>query len=196
MKTTRLFRTTVVSAALTAAQSCAYFDKSSPIESAGGAVDREVAATQAVEQWEDLSALAARRMMDEYGAPDEVASDRLTWNDKGPWRRTVVRDEPPSDAAGTDLGIVEQSAAYGALTPAQAADLAEFDERIAFDAGQGELSASSDRESLNVLRLNLGDDVAQGRLSAVQARAAYFRDLELQQSGKTPRDMVELRLTR
>jgi|GEM_PF-4254965 len=196
MKTTRMFRATIVSVALTAAQSCAYSDKAASIEGAGGTLDRDVAATQAVDGWEDLSAAAARRLMDEYGVPDEVTSDSLTWNSKGPWRRTVVRNVTPSDAEGADLGIVEQAAAYGALTAAQAAELAEFDDRMAFDAGRGELSASSDRESLNILRLNLGDDVVQGRLSADQARAAYFRDLELQESGKTPRDMVDLRLTR
>jgi hypothetical protein len=171
-------------------------DKAAPIEGAGGSLDRDVSATQTVDQWEDLSARAARLLMNDYGVPDRVASDRLTWNNRGPWRRIVVRDEPPSDAAGKDLGLIEETVPYGALSPSQTADLARFDDRIAFDAAAGELSASSDDESLNILSLNLADDVVERRLNPEQARAAYFHDMELEQSGKTPRDMLSLRLTR
>jgi hypothetical protein len=183
-------------AGLVAAQACTLAGSAVPIEDVGAATDRKVSATETVDQWEELSALAARRLIAEYGVPDAVDSMSLTWNGNGPWRRTVVRDEPPADAAGRDMGIVIQSIGYGSLTPAQAELLASFDDRLSFDPLGQELTAQSDREELNILRLNLADDVVRERRSPEQARAAYFDDLELFEAGKTVRDMTVLRMTR
>ena len=167
---------------------------SPPIETAGNAVDREVSAVQAVDQWRDFSASAARLLMSEYGVPDEVNPDSLVWNNNGPWRRTVVRNARPSAVAGEDLGIVEQTLSY-AVTRPQASNLAAFDDRLVFIPRAGELSARSDREEFNILRLNLADDVVHGRSSPAQARDAYFKTLALEEAGKTSPDLLRLRLT-
>ena len=177
------------------AEGCVLSETSStPIETAGAAVERDTAAVEAVDWWGELSALNARRLMDEYGAPDEVGPDSLAWNDKGPWRRTVVRNVRPSAEEGRDLGIVEQTVGYS-LTPAQAAGIAAFDARLAFNPRSQELTARSDREELNVLRLNLADDVAHGRALPAQARESYFKVLALEASGKISPDLLGLRLT-
>ena len=195
MKATLIWMPWAAAAGLLAAQACSFPGGAAPIEDAGTATDRKVSATQTVDQWEDLSALAARRLIDEYGVPDEVAAKSLTWNGKGAWKRTVVRDEPPADASGRDMGIVVQSVGYDALTPPQSALLASFDDRLSFDARSQELTAQSDREELNILRLNLADDVLHERLNPKEARAEYFDDLELFEAGKTKPDWTVLRMT-
>ena len=181
---------------LLAAEGCSSSAKpAASIVTAGAAVDRSVTAAEMVDHWSNLSALAARRLIAEYDVPDEISSDRLVWNDKGPWRRIIVRNAPPSAAEGKDLDIVEQAVDYSSLTPAQAVNLAAFDDRLAFDPGSRRLSARSDREEYNILRLNLADDVVHERLSPEKAKDSYFKILALEESGKTSPDLLSLHLT-
>jgi hypothetical protein len=195
MKSSRVMPAVAAAATLLAAGACIVAQSPTPIESAGAALDRDVAAAEAINGWSEQSALVARGLMAEYGIPNEVDSGRLVWSNNGAWRQTVVANVPPSPTGGRDLGIVEQTVEYNALTAPQIAKLAAFDDRLSFNARTQELSAKSDREELNILRLNLGDDVVYGRLTPWQARAAYYDTLDLQDSGKTSRDMSELRLT-
>ncbi|MFI5361821.1 MAG: hypothetical protein ACHQ49_07610 [Elusimicrobiota bacterium] len=191
-------RTMLLAAAagiLFAAGGCASLEKNPlPIEAAGAAADRDVAASEAVNHWSDVSAAAARFLMTEYGVPDEVESSRLIWNGNGVWRRTVVRDLPPAAQEGVDLGVIEQTVAY-VLTPAQAKRLAAFDDRLEYDAARREVTVRSDREEYNILRLNLADDVALGRKSPDRALDSYFKAVELEESGKSDPDLRRLRLT-
>jgi hypothetical protein len=195
MKTKRILLLTSAAGALLAAGGCLFSTTSPPIESAGAALDRDVMAAEIVNQWWDLSARAARRLMDEYGVPDEVDPNSLAWNHGGPWRRTVVRNVAAPVEAGKDFGIIEQTVGY-AMTPAQAAAVADFDARLAYDPKSLQLSARSDREELNFLRLNLADDVAHERLTPEQAREAYYKTQEFEAAGKTSPDLLALRLTR
>jgi hypothetical protein len=155
--------------------------------------DRRALAAAVVDGWSRTSALAARRFLAEYGAPDEVRSDHLVWNDRGPWRRTLVRDVRPALVEGDELGVIEQSLEC-ALLPGQAADVAAIDGRVVFDARSGELTARSDREELNFLRMNLADDVANGRLGVAAARAKFARAVALEESGKVVPEMHGLRV--
>jgi hypothetical protein len=181
-------------ALLLAAGGCAGFAYTSPpFSSASAAVDRRVLAEETVNQWYELPARAARRLMVDYGVPDTVTADSLSWKEAGPWRRIVVRNLRPSAVEGVDIGIVEQSIVYP-MTPKQSALLADFDDRLAYDPESRELAARSDRETYNFLRLNLADDVARGRLTPEQARASYARTVELEASGKSSPDMAVLRL--
>ena len=144
-------------------------------------------------EWSEPSKLAARAAIEEYGVPDEVHYERFIWNAKGPWRRTVVRNVRPFYVQDRDPGIVEQRIKYS-LTPAQAADVAAaFGDRVRFDPQSGELSARSDREEFNYLRLNLAHDVMDGTLRPEQARDSYARTVSLAESGKSSPDLAGLR---
>ncbi len=126
--------------------------------------------------------------MSRYGEPDEVGAHRLIWHANGPWKRTIVRNLPwpYSDAVGEELGVIEQSVVYD-LTPEQAAGLAAFSRRLAFDPARMEMTSRADREGLNYLRLNLADDVLRGRITAPEAQETYARTVALEASGKTTR---------
>lgn len=153
-------------------------------DTATDAAGRLLLAERVVEGWWPISASAARILIDKYGVPDEVRSGSLVWRGNGPWKRTVVRDttEPYSDPA--DVGVIEQ-VVESPLTPEQASTLAAFDRRVGFARDAREISARSDREEVNFLRLNLADDVARLRMTPEDARASYARILRLEDSGKT-----------
>ena len=136
--------------------------------------------------------MAARRTIGEYGVPDEVHSNRLIWNDRGPWRRTIVKDVRPAFVEGDELGIIEQSA-DDALTPAQQANVAALGPQTSFDARDGELTSVADEEAHNFLRLNLADDVARGRMSPEQARDSYKGIVDFEASGKESPYLLGLR---
>ena len=150
--------------------------------------DRTELAERVSAGWADKPRLAARLLMSRYGPPDEVGAHRLIWHGNGPWKRTIVRNVlwPYSDAAGEELGVVEQSVAYD-LTPEKAAALAPFSRRLAFDPARMEMSSRADREETNFLRLNLADDVLKGRITAAEAQDSYARTVELEAAGKTTR---------
>jgi len=156
------------------------------------ALNRRALASAVVAEWHDTSALAARRMMQEYGPPDEVRRGRLVWNGNRPWKRTVVRDVAPLYVEGDELGVVEQTVEFP-LTAAQVAEVTAFDGRLSYDERNGELSARSEREELNILRMNLADDVADRRASPAQARDSFASILSLEQSGKSSPYLLGLR---
>ena len=60
-----------------------------------------------------------------------------------------------------------------------------FDRRLDYVASRGELSARSDREEVNHLRLNLGNDIAVRRMTPEQARILYARILQFEAAGKS-----------
>lgn len=158
-------------------------------------VYRSLMADTVVANWPPISAQAGRRLIEVYGVPDAVRSDQLVWRNNGPWKRTVVRDVTPPYVQAEDLGVVEQSIEYP-LTPFQAAELAAFDRRLEYDSFRRELSARSDREEVNYLRLNLANDIVNRRMTPEQAQHLYTRTLALEAAGKTSTYMQVLHFSR
>ncbi len=145
-------------------------------------------------EWSDASRLVAGRLLEEYGAPDEVSRDRLIWRGNAPWRRTVVTNiQPPLVSDDRELGVLSQTVRVS-LSPSQAAAVEAIDGAVVYDPRGGELTARGDREEVDILRLNLAVDVAESRLSVDEARRAFARDLLLEASGKTVEDMRTLRV--
>lgn len=166
--------------------------------SSGGAqarVYRSLMADTVVGNWPPISAQAGRRFIERYGVPDAVRYDQLIWRNNGPWKRTVVRDVTPPYVQAEDLGVVEQTIEYP-LTPWQAAELAAFDRRLGYDSFRRELSARSDREEVNYLRLNLANDIVNRRITPEQAQHLYTRTLALEAAGKTSTYMQVLHFSR
>lgn len=180
--------------ALFAAGACSSMNTPRPDTPAMAAERRDLSQIM-LGEWSEDSALAARLIIDEYGVPDEVHYERFLWNDKGPWRRTMVRNVRPIFTPDDDRALVEQTVGY-ALTPPQAAAVATaLGGRVSYDARKEELTARSDREGLNYLTLNLAHDVVVGALSPEQARASYANTTLLEESGKTLPYLLGLRFT-
>lgn len=165
--------------------------ESDPVKAA---LDRRALAARVVDNWHDTSALAARRLMQEYGPPDEVYNGHLAWNDNKPWKRTVVRDEAPLYVEGDEIRAVEQTVDFP-MTPAQIAAVTAFDGRLSYDARNAQLSSKSESEELNYARLNLADDIASRRMSPTEARFEFEKILSLEQSGKSSPYLLGLRFT-
>jgi hypothetical protein len=182
----------IVAGTLLAACACSSL-RTAPADTPAMAVQRRELAKALIGQWSEDSALAARLMMDEYGTPDEVLYERLVWNKKGPWRRSVVQNVRPFYTADHDLAIIEQTIGYE-LTPSQASDVAAgLGERVRYDARSRELSARSDREELNYLGLNLAHDVVLGTLRPERARDSYELIISLEAAGKSSPYLLGLR---
>jgi len=174
------------------------FKTSSQSDVAGDALDRAELAKETVSHWTNFAALTARRLMEEYGPPDEVHADRLVWTNNGPWRRTVVTNEQGVGllAPGADQDIVEQAAGYRPnpkQADAAAVETSNFDRRVVFDPRRGELSSRATREEYNFLRLNLADDVVHGRMQPNEARDSYASIVTFESSGKTSPYLLGLR---
>jgi hypothetical protein len=166
---------------------------SAQADAAGAALDRRELAEATVSHWANVPALAARRMMEEYGPPDEVHADRLVWLHNSPWRRTVVLNErsgfgvPPSER-----DVVEQSVDYS-MTPRQAREVEEFDRSVTYNPRDQALTSRADDEAHNFLRLNLADDIVNGRLTPKAASLSYASIVTFEQAGKTSPYLLGLR---
>ena len=127
--------------------------------------------------WPQGSRRAAQRMMLKYGPPDEATPRALTWNDNGPWKRTIVHRD-----AGRD--VLEQIAGYH--VPNDRYDvIGHLPGNVSAERGRDELSARAPDEPLNFLYLNLADEVISGRRDAESAVALYRQTQALTASGKT-----------
>lgn len=155
---------------------------------------RAFLAEAVVVNWWPYSALAARRLLERYGVPDEVHPDELVWRGRGPWRRIAARNVTPPYAKPEDLGVVGQAVRL-TLTPEQAAAVREFDRRLGYEAKERQLEARSDREEVNVLRMNLAHDLARGLMTPAQARHLFGRILVMENAGKTSPYLSGLRFT-
>lgn len=147
--------------------------------------DRALIAKAVVSDWSNVSALAARRLMAQYGPPDDIRSGYLAWNRKGFWKRIIVWDVAPPYVSGEEVGVIEHTIDYP-LTARQEADLTAFSRRLIIDRDRGELSVRCDREENAFLSLNLADDVVRGLKTVAQARAAYTKLPDLAASGNSP----------
>ncbi len=137
-----------------------------------------------VDGWNPPSAAAARRLLALYGLPDDVTRNRLTWNDKGAFKRIVVWNHPLRYRSPRDFDLIEETVAYP-TTREQAAELVSFSPALTVDTGRGEISARGSREAANLLTLNLADEVLRGRKTSAEARTAYLRILDLTAAGKS-----------
>ena len=182
---------------LLAAGGCFSRVKTSPqADVAGAALDRRELAQATVGHWSQVSELAAKRMMEEYGVPDEVHADHLVWVNNSPWRRTIVSNvrTPYAADGAAEVGVLEQTVAYHS-SPKQAIDIAAVDDRVSVNPRAGELSSRSDREEHNFLRLNLADDVAHERLRPEAARDSYSSIVRFEAAGKTSPYLLGLRFS-
>jgi hypothetical protein len=151
---------------------------------AGCANTPKKAAGVVLDHWSQPSADAARRIMDQYGAPDDATPNKLTWRAKGRWSRIIVWNRPQVYRAPRDFDLLVQTIRYP-LTREQAAELVAFSQALIVDVDRGELSSRASREELNYLNLNLADEVVQGTQTIEEAQVAYKRVIDLSAAGKS-----------
>jgi hypothetical protein len=141
-------------------------------------------ALKAVNRWEAPSAAAGRQLLDEYGLPDDVTPNQLTWDRHGAWKRTVVWNRVPIYRSPAEFAVMKQTVDYP-LNLQQTSELLAFSGGLQIDLERGELSSSSMEEKLNYLTMNLADEIARGLKTVPEARAAYARVLALEAAGKS-----------
>ena len=137
-----------------------------------------------VNSWSPASAAAARQLIDEYGTPNEISRNRLTWNRRGAWKRTVVWNRKPVALAPVDLAVMKQTIDYP-LTPEQARTLTGFSACLEIDPARGELSSRAGREEINFLLVNLAGEIVRGERTVAEAQAMFYRQLDLAASGES-----------
>jgi len=132
--------------------------------------------------WHAYSKVRAGKLLDEYGPPDQIESDRLIWHDAGPWVRIAVWDTEDYYPATIGSDNMEQTISYDVPTDKRAA-LAAFSDKLAVSVEGQELSVRGNSETLDFLALNLANEIVRGDRSPEQARRFYDRIHELTQAG-------------
>lgn len=149
----------------------------------GAAAERadDVRRTQdVIREWPRYAQDLAASIMQEYGAPDEIALSQLRWNDRKPYKRVVVfRDARSVDRPD---GLLESVAYEMPLRRASA--LEAFGHGVSYDPFLHELVSRAEDEPADRLALNLADEVIRERRSVAEAVAFYDKTMSLSFSGK------------
>lgn len=142
--------------------------------------------------WPSASRRVAQDMLTRYGKPDVESNTLLIWHKRGPWEQiTVSRKGVLHRFPFEHYDVLEQTLAY--KVPAERVqDLIMFDGSLLIDRTRGTIGARCDRESSNMLVLNLAHDVATGRRSVADARLTFGNTIRDKQNGADPRMMKEL----
>lgn len=137
-----------------------------------------VSAHSMIQNWNETSRLTADRIMQHYGAPNEITPTMLIWQFNDPWQQTIVHKAvvfAPNSQIAKDA-VLEQTVYYE--VPADKADdLLQFNKSLIVDLGNNTLSARSNSEATNYLLLNLANDIITGKKTAAQAQQYYNDNL-------------------
>jgi hypothetical protein len=127
-------------------------------------------------------------MIEKYGRPDLVETNRVVWEKKGPWKRIVVWDD-----MGIGLGLGQMRKATDNNLEEVLAYLVPEDKRRAVEDFSGRLKVSEDgallsarsfSEERNFLALNLADEIIRGVKTPQEAKAFDAATLQLADAGK------------
>lgn len=131
-----------------------------------------------LEEWKDTPRKTGEEIIMKYGAPDEMTATRMVWLNNGPWKWSILTNDPtPRHFPMEHEDVLEQAIAYE--IPSDMVDeLAHYDGSVLANRTQGELSARCDKEGANFLALNLAHDVATGAKSVEEARDYYAMAIE------------------
>jgi hypothetical protein len=147
-----------------------------------------------IKDWPAEAKAAAEEMLRTYGAPQEASTTQLHWQANRPWIRTVVhKTAVEHDFPAKHMDVLEQVVSYRVPLNFFEA-LATFNGSVVPDRTRGELTAHCDRETTNILALNLSHDIIRGQKTVAQAREAMGAGLGEIQAGRIPEDARELRL--
>lgn len=135
-------------------------------------------AMEMLEGWKETPRKTGEEFIAKYGAPDEMTPTRMVWMNNGPWKWSILTNDPtPHNFPVEHEDVLEQAIAYP--IPSDMVDeLANYDGSVIANRTQGELSARCDKEAANFLALNLANDVAMGKKSVATAREYYAKAID------------------
>ncbi len=124
--------------------------------------------------------------MEKYGDPAGITDTMLVWHKTGPWKRTIVYNEPVEHKfPKPHEDVLEQFIDYK-VPPEKFSALAEFDGSVVVNRTNGEISARCDKEGMNFLALNLAHDIVSGKQSVEDARQKYADTAAAAMKGEKP----------
>jgi hypothetical protein len=154
-----------------------------------GASDRPITITKL---WPLESRTAAEEIYERYGRPDAEGGDFLIWKKRGPWEEiTVYRTGTLHKFPFEHYDVLEQTLPYK-VPFEKLNEIVIFDGSLVVDRTRGTLSARCDRESSNILALNLAHLVATNKMSVRRARQEYGQIIRDKKNGADPILMKEL----
>jgi hypothetical protein len=123
--------------------------------------------------WKDQPRKLAQKLINQYGQPDEVTTERLIWHENGPWKRSeLINEEIPHNFPEPHHDSLLQAIPYRVPTGVLS-ELLQFDGSVVVERTRGELAARCDDERANYLALNLAYEIIVGQKSVDQARLLY-----------------------
>jgi hypothetical protein len=138
-----------------------------------------------IRTWPAPEKAAAGAMMAKYGRPSQFDRRTMVWFNNGTWKRTIVYRSPLHLAGKKpSKDFLQQTIGY--IVPFdRLAALKEFSKDLEVSTTAGEMSFASDRESTNLLALNLADEIVVGKRDVAQARTFFIKTERLAASGKS-----------
>jgi hypothetical protein len=130
---------------------------------------------------------SARRLIEEYGVPNEYSKSQLIWYaTKDGWKRTVLSpEETPHHFPAHHTDFLEQFIDYKVPVD-MFSKLAEYDGSVVADRTKGEISARCGGTSMNFVAINLAHDIVTRRRDVAQAREEYARLYAAYKKGQKP----------
>ncbi|WP_141731121.1 hypothetical protein [Oligoflexus tunisiensis] len=157
------------------------------------AQEQAVVIDQLTEGWPEKPRDLARVLAQKYGMPDESTSKMLVWENRGPFKRTILRrEEVPHNMPKPHTDFLEQVIAFRVPTD-RFNDVGTFDGSIVIRRTDGEMSATCDKEENNIVSLNVAFDVVQRSRTVDEARHFLARTIAELAAGQTPGYAQELK---
>jgi hypothetical protein len=128
--------------------------------------------------WKEQPKKLARKLVQQYGQPNEITSERLVWHDNGPWKRTeLLNEEFAHNFPEPHIDSLLQAIPYR-VPPELVSDVLKFDGSVVVERTRGELAARCDDERANYLALNLAHEVITRKKSVDEARRFYAETVQ------------------
>lgn len=143
---------------------------------------------QILNYWEGEPLKGAKRIINQYGYPQEATMSRLIWHHNGPWKRTIVhRETVPHNFPHPHPDFLEQTIEYQ-MPPQFYDDIAVFDGSLTINRTKGEVTSMCDQEAMNLLSINVMNDIVMGRCDVQSAKAflAHIAYMYLEMNQTSP----------
>jgi hypothetical protein len=126
-----------------------------------------------IADWPAKPKEVAKKMVEQYGQPNEATPTHLVWLKNGPWKYTILfSEEVPHNFPMKHTDVLEQVIDYK-VPPDKFDELAAYDGSVTVRRTKGEMSAMCDKEEMNYLALNLANDIVTGKMGVEEARKFY-----------------------
>ncbi|HSH78142.1 MAG TPA: hypothetical protein VLA19_06385 [Herpetosiphonaceae bacterium] len=143
----------------------------------------EVAAI--IERWPTAPKEGARKMLEQYGPPNEATPTKLFWYRKGPWKRIqITSDVLIHNFPALHSDFLTQWIDYH--VPVDKFDeIGRYDGSCLVDRTAGEAGARCDSEAANTITLNLMHEIVTGMKSVEEARQVYAENMAAYTMGRS-----------